>query len=139
MRRSIGALAVGILLVGHSHLGGQERGPTGQVYKGLLPFVGLNGVRFHLTGLGHFVGDDDSSFPKAAQEQLEQVVLSDVREVFRVAGIPMLVSQPEPPEVRPVLTVNVGWYQVGAGPFSVRSQINLMEAARLVRAPSQTV
>ena len=116
---------------------GQRSRPSGRIAGGLRPVASVNGIRFQMLGLGHFVGDDDPSFPRAAQELLEPVILADVRAAFKAAGVPILVDSSSP-ETRPQLSVRVRWHPVGTS-FAVCSYAKRLEAARLIRDTSALV
>ena len=68
-----GALCVVIACLAAPSLDGQQRGSNGEIYRELLPFVGLDGVRLEFLGLGHFIGSDRLPLIKTQEEDLERV------------------------------------------------------------------
>jgi hypothetical protein len=129
---------------------GQERAPNGQIYRELLPFVGLEGVRLEIYGLGGGIfnipgpvnGDPETvltGLSRAEHQELERVLRADIDEAFRTGGIPILASGGSPDDVRPSLAIHIGWARVKPDTITVQVRIDLMEAARLVKDPSRVV
>jgi len=131
--------------------GRQERAPNGEIYRELLPFVGLDGVRLEITGLGGgvfnvpggVVGDPETAvtgLSRAEHQQLDQVIRADIAEAFRTGGIPLLPSdRSRTSEVRPLLAIHIGWARVKADTITVQVRIDLLEAARLLKDQSRIV
>jgi hypothetical protein len=129
---------------------GQERAPNGQIYGELLPFVGLEGVRLEVHGLGGAIfntpgpvsGDPETTMTglsRAEHEQLEQVIRADIEEAFRTDSIPLLSSGGSPNEIRSSLAIRIGWARVKPDVITVQVRIDLLEAARLLKDPSRIV
>ncbi|HEY2433532.1 MAG TPA: hypothetical protein VGI12_12725 [Vicinamibacterales bacterium] len=138
----------GLLAIGVPAATGQERAPNGQIYRELLPFVGLDGVRVEIHGLGGGVfnipgpitGDPETTLTglsRAEHEQLERDIRSDIEEAFRNSRIPLLPSSGSADEVRPLLVIDIGWGRVKPDTITVHVRIDLLEAARLVKDPSR--
>jgi hypothetical protein len=143
-------VVAGLLVIGAPVATGQERAPNGQIYRELLPFVGLDGVRVEIHGLGGGVfnipgpvtGDPETTLTglsRAEHEQLERDIRTDIEGAFRNNRIPLLPTSGSSDEVRPVLTLDIGWARVKPGTITVRVRIDLLEAARPVKDPSRIV
>jgi hypothetical protein len=127
----------------------QERAPNGQVYAELRPFVGLNGVRFEVEGLGGAIwnvvgvtGDPETTLTGlsgSAREQLYMQINADTTTAFRVASIPLLERAADGRDTRPRLVLDVSWYRVAADTFSLQVDIRLLEAASLLKDPATLV
>jgi|RhiMetdeSRZDD1v2_1073273.scaffolds.fasta_scaffold491856_2 hypothetical protein len=127
----------------------QERAPNGQIYGELQPFVGLDGVRFELHGIGNSVynvvsvtGDPQTELTglnRAQTEELYRSIRADADEAFSDAGIPLLSNRTDGPETRPRLVVDVSWYRATPELFVVLIDIRLMEPARLLKDPDKVV
>jgi hypothetical protein len=144
--RVLGLLVVAAAV---SASGAQERAPNGQVYRELEPFVGLNGVRFELTGLGGRIwnvvgvaGDPETTvtgLSRSENEQLDQSIRADASAALAAAGIPFLQNSGSGSETQPNLLLDVNWYRVTPDTFGVQVDIRLMEAARLLKDPTKIV
>jgi hypothetical protein len=127
----------------------QERAPNGQIYRELVPFVGLDGVRLQITGLsgGIFNVRDAVADPEKAvtglsrteNQQLKHTIRADIAEVFQMNGVPLLPSGGPPGEGRPFLAINISWARVKPDTITVQIRVDLLEAARLVKDPSRIV
>lgn len=134
----------------------QERAPNGQVYGELKPFVGLQGVRFEVSGLGGGVwnvgpivdhpevnNDPETLFTglsRAQNSKLYDEIRGDAVEALQKSGIPVLSYQNEIPETRPALVVHIERYRMrGEDQFDTRVEVELLEAAHLIKDPNQTV
>jgi hypothetical protein len=129
---------------------GQERSPGGQIYRELLPFVGLEGVRLEIFGLGGGIfntpgpvsGDPEKTLTglsRAEHQELERTIRADIDEAFRAHAIPLLPGPRSSTEVRPSLTLHIGWSRVKPDTTTIQVRIDLLEAARLVKDPSRVV
>jgi hypothetical protein len=144
-RRAVLLLAVVLTWV--TPIAGQERAPNGRIYNELLPFVGLTGVRVEVVGLGGaifnapgVVGDPETvvtGLSRASQQQLDADIRADISEAFRAASIPLLASSASGTDVTPRLAIHIAWARVKADVVTVQVRIELLEAARLVKDPSQ--
>jgi len=129
--------------------GGQERAPNGGIYGELLPFVGLDGVRLEVSGLGggifnvpSVVGDPETvvtGLSRAEHQELDELIRADIAEAFRTGGIPLLASDRSASELRPLLAIRIGWARVKPDVITVQVRIELLEAARLVKDQSRIV
>jgi hypothetical protein len=138
-----------VLLTSVTPAGGQERAPNGQIYGELLPFVGLDGVRVEVVGLGGVifnvpgvVGDPETvvtGLSRAEQQQLDEIIRADIAEAFRIGSIPLLATDGSAGDVRPRLAIRIGWAKVKPDVTTVQCRIELLEAARLVRDQSRIV
>lgn len=139
-----------LLAVGAPAAQGQERAPGGQIYRELLPFVGLEGVRLEILGLGGRIfntpgpvsGDPETALTglsRAEHQQLERAIRADIDEAFQNSGIPLLPSSGGPTEIRPSLTLHINWARVKTDTITIQVRIDLLEAARLVKDPSRIV
>jgi hypothetical protein len=139
-----------ILLAGSGAIAGpQERGPNGEIYRELLPFVGLEGVRLRVTGLSGgvlnvpgAVGDPEKTvtgLSRAEHDQLDQAVRADIAQAFATSGIPILPANGSASEARPLLAMHITWARVRPDTITVQVRIDLMEAARLVKDQSRIV
>lgn len=148
------AILVGLLLP--PILYAQERAPNGQIYGELKPFVGLEGVRFKVEGLGggiwntpRIVGrpevnnDPETMFTglsRAQNAKLADEIHADAIEALEKNGIPVLSFQNEVPETRPVLVVHIERYKMRQpDQFDTRVKLELLEAARLMKDPNRIV
>src|SRR3989442_3572630 len=116
IRRVLMALALSLMMVPFA--APQERAPNGEIFRELLPFVGLNGVRLEIHGLGGLtwnirppaVADPDTEITglsRTEQKQLFDAIKADATEGFRVASIRIVEAgsaNESPPRL--VLTVN---------------------------------
>ena len=143
-------LVIILLAFGAPAAQGQERAPGGQIYRELLPFVGLEGVRLQIYGLGGRIfntpgpvaGDPETTLTglsRAEHQQLERAIRADIDEAFQNNGIPLLSSGGDRTEVRPSLTLHISWARVKPDVITIQVRIDLLEAARLVKDPSQIV
>jgi len=148
MRRVV--LVAALLAVAAPVAKGQERAPNGEIYRELMPFVGLEGVRLEIMGLGGAIfntpgpvnGDPETTLTglsRAEHEQLERVIRADIDEAFRTSGIPLLPSNGSANEVRPLLAIHIGWARVKPETITVQVKIDLLEAARPLKDPSRIV
>jgi hypothetical protein len=149
--RLILVLIAAVLLAFNSPAAGrQERAPNGAIYRELLPFVDLDGVRVQITGLGGAIfnvpgpiaGDPETTLTglsRAEHEQLDRLIRADIDEAFRTSGIPLLSSDGSASEVRPLLAIHIGWARVKPETITVHVRIDLLEAARLLKDPSRIV
>jgi hypothetical protein len=130
---------------------GQQRAPNGEIYNELRPFVGLEGIRYQITGLEggtvfnvpglENVADPEKAVTglnRAEREQLAHFVSTDVEQILATSGVP------NPPRVASgnqtaVLAIDVGWMRVKPDIFTVQVRVDLMEAARLIKDPSRIV
>ena len=127
----------------------QERGPTGEIYGELVPFVGLSGVRVEVNGLGvgkntapDWVADPAKAMTglsHAEHEQLGQAIKTDIAETFRANAIPLLTSDGSATDTRPLLAIQIQWNQVRADTITVQVRMTLLEAARLLKDSSRIV
>jgi hypothetical protein len=127
----------------------QERAPNGAIYRELLPFVDLKGVRLEIHGGGGIVwnlrprptGDLDTQFTglsRIERTQLVDAIQADATETLREAAIPLIEtgsSNEKPPRL--VLTVSTNRFRPDA--ISADVTIELMQAARLLSDPSTVV
>jgi hypothetical protein len=143
-------VVAGLLAIGAPIATDQERAPNGQIYRELLPFVGLDGVRLQIRGLGGGIfntpepvtGDPETTLTglsRAEHEQLERDIRTDIEETFRNNRIPLLATSGSADEVRPLLAIDIGWARVKQDTITVHVRIDLLEAARLVKDPSRIV
>ena len=147
LQRLLALLLISVATVSAS--GMQEHAANGQIYGELKPFVGLDGVRFQLNGLGGAIwnvagvkGDPETTITglsRAEHEQLYQSIRADTAAAFRAAGIPLLENKEDVPETLPNLVVDVSWYRVTTDLFAVQVDVRLMEAARLLKNPARIV
>jgi len=141
-----------VILFLPTYLCSQERAPNGQIYSEILPFVGLQGVRFAVHGLGGGIwnvpaanqGEDPETMTtglsRSQNEKLAEAINSDTEETFRVHGIPLLKRDTQSPEIRPVLAIKIERYRPRKeGLFNIRLETQLLEAARLVKDPDAIV
>ena len=126
----------------------QERAPGGQIYRELLPFVGLEGVRLEIVGLGGGVfntpgpvsGDPETTLTglsRAEHQQLERDIRADIDEAFRTNGIPLLSSSGSASPAS--LRLHIGWNRIRPDIITVQVRIDLLESARLEKDPSRIV
>jgi hypothetical protein len=124
MKRYLASI-VGLLLA--PVLFAQERAANGQIYGELKPFVGLQGVRFQVTGLGGGIWNvptskgetkttvdpetDATGLSHDENLKLAEEIRADAVETFKVNGIPLLTPQQEDMETRPVLVVSIDRYR----------------------------
>ena len=129
---------------------GQERGPNGQMYGELVPLVGLVGVRLEIRGLGGglwngccVAGDPETEITglsRADHDRLAQSLGTDARETLRSHGVSLPEGDELSSEDWPVLVVEPSWYRGRDGDtLSVRVEVRLLEAARLVKDPRRIV
>jgi hypothetical protein len=139
-----------VLVAAGARIAGQERAANGEIYRELVPFVGLDGVRVRVTGLGGSVfnvpgpvaGDPETTLTglsRAEHEQLDRVIRADIDEAFRTSGNPLLSSDGSASETRPLLAVHIGWARVRPETITVQVRIDLLEPARLLKDPSRIV
>jgi hypothetical protein len=130
---------------------GQERAPNGEIYNELRPFVGLEGIRYQITGLeGGTVfnvrGIENVADPEktvtglshAEREQLAHLVYTDVEQVLARSGVPNPHGGASENQIA-VLAIDVRWARVKPDIFTVQVRVDLMEAARLIKDPSRVV
>ena len=145
------SVAVALLVSCLQVAAAQERAPNGEIYRELLPFVGLEGIRLQITGLqgGIFNVPGDVIDPEktvtglthAEREELAKAVYADVDDVLRASGVPVLAraTSAREVEVRPLLAIDIHWARVKPDVITVQVTIELMEAARPVKDPSRIV
>ena len=130
---------------------GQERAPNGEIYNELRPFVGLEGVRYQVTGLEggtvfnvpglENVADPEKAvtgLSRAEREQLAHVVSTDVEQVLATSGVPSPSRAASENQIA-VLAIDVRWMRVKPDLFTVQVRVDLMEAARLIKDSSRIV
>ena len=130
---------------------GQERATNGEIYNELRPFVGVEGVRYHVTGLEggtvfnvrglENVADPEravTGLSRAEREQLAHVVYTDVEQVLATSGVPNPSATASAEQIA-VLAIDVRWMRVKPDIFTVQVRVELMEAARLIKDPSRIV
>ena len=141
--------ATALLTLWQPVAGRQERAPNGEIYRELLPFVGLAGVRLEVTGLGGalfnlpgVVSDPETAvtgLSRAEREQLNRTIRADITEDFRNGGIPLLPSNGSANEVTLLLAIHIGWVRVKPDAITVQVRIDLLEPARLLKDQSRIV
>ena len=130
---------------------GQERAPNGEIYNELRPFVGLEGVRYQVTGLEggtvfnvpglENVADPEEAvtgLSRAEHEQLAHLVSTDVEQILATSGGPN-PSRAASENQTAVLAIDIRWTRVKPDIFTVQVRVDLMEAARLIKDPSRIV
>jgi hypothetical protein len=130
---------------------GQERAPNGEIYNELRPFVGLEGIRYQITGLEggtvfNVPGLDNVADPekavtglsRAEREQLAHFVYTDVEQVLATSGVPNPSRAASENQIA-VLVIDVRWMRAKPDMFTVQVRVELMEAARLIKDPSRIV
>jgi hypothetical protein len=130
---------------------GQERAPNGEIYNELRPFVGLEGIRYQITGLEggtvfnvpglENVGDAEKAvtgLSRAEREQLTHFVYTDVEQVLARSGVPNPSGAASADQIA-VLAIDVRWMRVKPDIFTVQVRVDLMEAARLIKDPARVV
>jgi hypothetical protein len=129
----------------------QERSASGRIYNDLLPFVGLEGVRIEIRGLGVGIIDNTIGAPgrraeltltglsRAQESELDRTIRSDITLIFRDKNIPLLASGPTASETRPLLLFNLTVTGVKTNEVFIQVRTALNEAAKLVKDPSRTV
>src|SRR5689334_23272230 len=130
---------------------GQERAPNGEIYNELRPFVGLEGIRYQITGLGggtvfnvpglENVDDPEKAvtgLSRAEREQLARLVSTDVEQVLASSGV-LNPHGGTSDNQSAVLAIDVGWMHVKPDIFTVQVRVDLMEAARPIKDPSRIV
>jgi len=103
---------------------GQERAPNGEIYNELRPFVGLEGIRYQITGLeggGVFnipgienVADSEKAVTglgRAEREQLAHFVYTDVEQILARSGVPNPHGGASENQIA-VLAIDVRWMRV---------------------------
>ena len=130
---------------------GQERAPNGEIYNELRPFVGLESIRYQITGLEggtvfNVPGLENVADPEKAvtglsgaeRGQLAHFVSTDVEQVLARSGVPnphMGASESQ----SALLAIDIRWMRVKPAIFTVQVRVDLMEAARLIKDPSRIV
>lgn len=130
---------------------GQERAPNGEIYNELRPFVGLEGIRYQITGLEggtvfnvpglENVADPEKAvtgLSRAEREQLAHFVYTDVEQVLARSGVPNPSGTASANQIA-VLAIDVRWMRAKPDLFTVQVRVDLMEAARLIKDPSRVV
>jgi hypothetical protein len=130
---------------------GQERATNGEIYNELRPFVGLEGIRYQITGLEggtvfnvpglENVADPEKAvtgLSRAEREQLAHFVYTDVEQVLARSGVPNPSETASANQIA-VLAIDVRWMRVKPDIFTVQVRVDLMEAARLIKDPSRVV
>ena len=130
---------------------GQQRAPNGEIYNELRPFVGVEGVRYQVTGLEggtvfnvpglENVADPEKAvtgLSRAEHEQLAHVVSTDVERILATSGVPN-PSVASSENQMALLAIDVRWMRVKPDIFTVQVRVDLMEAARLIKDPSRIV
>ncbi len=130
---------------------GQERAPNGEIYNEMRPFVGLEGIRYQITGLEgatvfnvpglENVADPEkrvTGLSRAEREQLAHFVYTDVEQVLARSGVPNPSAAASGDQIA-VLAIDIGWMRVKPDIFTVQVRVDLMEAARLIKDPSRMV
>ena len=130
---------------------GQQRAPNGEIYNELRPFVGLEGIRYQITGIEHgggfnIPGIENVADPEktvtglshAEREQLARLVYTDVEQVLAKGGVPNPHGGASENQIA-VLAIDVRWARVKPDIFTVQVRVDLMEAARLIKDPSRVV
>jgi len=146
MRTAAAALAFACILQSAS---AQERAPNGEIYNELRPFVGLEGVRVQVFGLGGGVynfrpqtADPAKAATGLSQRELDDLnrsVNDDIAAAFNQARVQMVTSSREAPDRTPRLEVDIHWQKHERGVLLIRVNTKLREAVRLVRDPSVVV
>jgi hypothetical protein len=136
-----------LLLLAEPVIALQERASTGQIYQELIPFVGLDGVRFEVHGLEAMLFDVVPPIPQTTANainrerlQIAEAILADTRDAFGRAGIPLLGPfAASDKEVRPVLVIDINWHEVKPEVLSVEITGHLMEPAHPLKDSSRIV
>ena len=144
-------LLLGSIVVSFQVTWGQERAPNGEIYGELRPFVGLEGIRYQVTGLEggtvfnvrglENVADREKAvtgLSRPEREQLAHFVYTDVEQVLARSGVPNPSGAASANQIA-VLAIDVRWMRVKPDIFTVQVRVDLMEAARLIKDPSQVV
>ena len=130
---------------------GQERAPNGEIYNELRPFVGLESIRYQITGLEggtvfnvpglENVADPEKAvtgLSRAEHEQLAHFVSTDVEQILATSGVPNPSRVASENQIA-VLAIDIRWMRVKPAIFTVQVRVDLMEAARLIKDPSRIV
>jgi hypothetical protein len=145
------SVLVGSIVLSLQVTRGQERAPNGEICNELRPFVGLEGIRYQITGLEggtvfnvpglENVADPEKALTglsRAEREQLAHFVYTDVEQVLARSGVPNPSGTASANQIA-VLAIDVRWMRAKPDLFTVQVRVDLMEAARLIKDPSRVV
>jgi hypothetical protein len=123
--------------------------PNGQIYRELLPFVGLEGVRVQVLGILGIIynipnasldpAKDATGLSQTELEQLHRAITVDIADAFRRRGVPLLERNEQSPNVTPRLEVDISWSRIKPDTVVIDVMTRLMEAAQLIKDPSKIV
>jgi hypothetical protein len=142
-------VAFGLLFINVAPAVPQERAPNGAIYRELVPFVNLNGVRLEIHGGGGFIWNfrppapadpavEITGLSRTERDRLFEAIKVEATESLRLAGIPLVepgVSSDTPPRL--VISVNTHRFRPDA--ISADVTLELLQAARLLSDPGTVV
>ena len=145
MIRMLAACALTLCVAGPTRA--QERAPNGQIYGELLPFVGLEGVRVEVFGLRGMIFNipgassdpvkEATGLSQTERDALHRAIVDNIADAFRRRGVPLLGHSEQSPDVTPQLHVEIAWSRIKSDTVVINITTRLLEAARLLKAPSK--
>ena len=126
-----------------------ERGPNGEIYRELLPFVGLKGVQLEIHGVGGHIWNlrpptvenpesEITGLNRTEREELVATIKAEAADGLRLADIPLMKAG-DANEKTPRLVFTITTHRFRPDAISANVTLELIQAVRLVNDPASVI